>query len=246
VLFWDMVLRTLIVIKYSLARKVINRMDSKIGEAMLRLARVYMGLRVIREDIDSSNLPHHFLILSNHQSFLDIPVIYTSFPSINPRFVAKKSLGKGVPLISSLLRVEQHALINRQKDFAWAMKAIVNLAKRARRGYCPVIFPEGTRSKTGELGKLHSGAVRMILSTSPMPVLTVVIDGGYKLSSLKELVKYGIAYDLRIKQLKLYPTPKNKKEVLLLLQETREKMDKQLRIWREEEQKKVPAGTEKE
>jgi 1-acyl-sn-glycerol-3-phosphate acyltransferase len=58
-------------------------------------------------------MPDRCIVVSNHQSLLDIPILMHYFePDRRLLFVAKKELGNGIPLISSVLRVGGHALID--------------------------------------------------------------------------------------------------------------------------------------
>ena len=124
-------------------------------------------------------LPERFLILSNHQSLVDIAVLAYAFPRHNVRFVAKKELGRGVPGISFMLRNGGHALIDRRGSFRESQAKLIQLARFSRREpVCPAIFPEGTRSREGRVKKFHSAAVRTILAHHPLPAVSVAVRRG--------------------------------------------------------------------
>ena len=61
-----------------------------------------------------SELPENFIIISNHQSLLDIPVYMKFLKGRDLRFIAKDALGRHVPLVSEMLRAQQHCLIPRK------------------------------------------------------------------------------------------------------------------------------------
>jgi len=231
ILFWDILLHTLMAINRKLALKVINKKDSNIARMLFALAGKYVSFQLEKDLRLQKVLPKQFMIISNHQSIIDIAAIFYSFPENKPRFVAKRELAKGVPMISAILQAEKHAIINREKDFSKTMKELHRLATMADEGICPVIFPEGTRSKDGTLGDFHVGAVRKVLETRPMPVVSVALDGGYRLSHLKDFTNNIKKAIYRIKIMSLYEPVQGKKEINSMLQKIHEELDSQLKEW---------------
>ena len=100
------------------------------------------------------------------------------------------------------------------------------------------MFPEGTRSRSGNVGKFFTGAVRIILERAPMPVVSVAIDGGYRIATLARLLGEIQGTYYRIKPLTLYPAPRGKKEITELLEKVRNEIVEQVRVWREGDQKR--------
>jgi len=123
-----------------------------------------------------------YIIISNHQSMLDIPIFGGLLFSNFPKYVSKKSLASGIPSVSYNLRVGGNALIDRA-DRTQARQAIRALGERAQaRGVSAVIYPEGTRSRTGELGAFKPGGTITLLEAAPdLEVVAATIDGSWQM-----------------------------------------------------------------
>src|SRR5262249_1496083 len=92
-----------------------------------------------------------YIIVSNHQSMFDIPILGSLFFSNLPKYISKRSLGRWIPSVSYNLRRGGHVLIDRS-DAPAALEAIRALGRRVRNGdVSAMIFPEGTRARVGEL-----------------------------------------------------------------------------------------------
>lgn len=234
-LFWDMVLRCTTVLSYSAARKVINRKDWNIVAILITVCRVYMGIRVPRRIELPDDLPPVFLVVSNHQSLIDIAFLYYYFKGYKVRFAAKHDLARGVPLVSMVLRLQEHAMIRRDGNIAATMRELERLARSSKKGVCPVVFAEGTRSRTGEVLKFHAGAVRKILETVSLPVLTVALDGGYRVAATKDLTTNLQRMRYHVRALKLFSPPKDKSEINRILRESESLVRDQVTAWRVED-----------
>ena len=112
----------------------------------------------------NTNLPagSPVVIVSNHQSMWDIPPIVWHLRKYHPKFISKKSLGKGVPSVSYNLRHGGSILIDR-KNKEESIEKIENftryLLENNRAG---VIFAEGTRSKSNEIKAFKRGGLETL------------------------------------------------------------------------------------
>jgi 1-acyl-sn-glycerol-3-phosphate acyltransferase len=114
-----------------------------------------------------------YLVMSNHQSHYDIPVLYYVLGA-NLRMVAKIELFR-LPIFGGAIKQAGFIAIDRSNR----TKAIDSLAaaKQTLAGGTNVwIAPEGTRSKTGELGPFKKGGFVLALETG-WPILPVSIQG---------------------------------------------------------------------
>ena len=99
-----------------------------------------------------------FCFVSNHTSLLDVLLILGKL-RVNMGFIAKIEL-LFVPFLNVLIAMIHSVFINR-RQLRKSVKAIRKATKRIRKGYSMGIFPEGTRSKTGEIGYFKHGSFRM-------------------------------------------------------------------------------------
>lgn len=102
----------------------------------------------ITEEIPK-NVP--LILVANHQSLYDIPPIIWYLRAYAPKFIGKKELGRGLPSISINLRHNGSLLIDRKKP-AQALQSLKDFGQKAKENnHMVVIYPEGTRSRDGEL-----------------------------------------------------------------------------------------------
>lgn len=131
------------------------------------------GVRVDAEGLE--NLPEKgpYILMANHQSHADVPILFSSLPII-PGFLAKKELGK-IPFLAMALRAGGHVLIDRG-DRGSAMRALKDAANEIRSGKTLAIFPEGTRGAEDRLGPFKRGAF-LIAKKAGVPVIPIGILG---------------------------------------------------------------------
>lgn len=129
------------------------------------------------------------LILMNHQSVLDIPLVVASLESGYPRIVTRKRYLRWIPLISHMVRLYQYPVVNPAANPGETRKMLTDLAHAARDTDVPlVVFPEGTRSRDGEIGAFMTTGLRLILRQRPWTVYVVVADGFWQRAKLKDFL----------------------------------------------------------
>lgn len=126
-----------------------------------------------------------YVIVSNHQSLFDIAIIGGLLFSNLPKYVAKAELGRWIPSVSLNLTHGGHALVDR-RNRSQAIEAIADLGRSVqRRNRSAVIFPEGTRSRDGALGRFRrAGAGALLAAADRLPVVPVAIQGSWHLNRL--------------------------------------------------------------
>lgn len=179
------------------------------------------------------NLPDQFLIISNHQSLLDIPCYMNFFRDKELRFVAKDILERHIPLVSEMLRAQKHCMIPRKGSPMEAMKIVEKFGKRViERNQIPVLFPEGTRTRNGNVGKFYSAGFRKLNESANLPIVACALDGGYQIRDLRHIMSNLKNGCYRVKVMKVFDPPKTKDEEVYVLEESRRLIQEQLNQWR--------------
>jgi 1-acyl-sn-glycerol-3-phosphate acyltransferase len=115
-----------------------------------------------------------YIYMSNHQSHLDIPVLYATLPSPTIRMLAKKELFE-IPLWGRGLRAAEFIEVDRSNHVR-ALQSIERAAELVHEGVSIYLAPEGTRSRDGQIGKLKKGGFHLARDTRT-PIVPVAIRG---------------------------------------------------------------------
>jgi len=122
-----------------------------------------------REKIDRKQA---YVIIPNHQSMLDI--VFFNMLHHRLRWVSKIEIFK-VPLVGTEMRMVKYIELERGNKSS-VIRMMEKCMESLREGISIVIFPEGTRSLTGAIGKFKSGAFQLAIRADK-PLLPVLIDG---------------------------------------------------------------------
>ena len=130
-----------------------------------------------------SKIPKNFplIFVSNHQSTYDVSPIIWNLREFHPKFVSKKELGKGIPSISYNLKKGGSVLIDRNGE-----KGVLDQIKKfgeniEKNKWSAVIFPEGTRSKDGNMKNFHHGGLNTLIHSIPSAyIIPLSINNSWK------------------------------------------------------------------
>jgi 1-acyl-sn-glycerol-3-phosphate acyltransferase len=129
------------------------------------------GVEVEAHGVERLDRSSSYLFAANHQSIYDIPILFWTLP-LQLRILAKVSLGR-FPFLGWHLARTGHVLVDRKKPG-------VELFRRVRAllhaGVSLTVFPEGTRSADGRLGRFKGGIFLMAIEAG-LPIVPVAIDG---------------------------------------------------------------------
>jgi 1-acyl-sn-glycerol-3-phosphate acyltransferase len=135
------------------------------------------GTPVLVEGLE--NIPHNQPVMyaSNHSSMFDIWALFATLPD-SVRFVAKRELFK-IPLLGRAMRAAGHIPIDRVARKR-AFEAYDEAARTIKRGVTPVVFPEGTRSRTGELLPFKNAPFGLAIAAQ-VPVIPIYVHNTFEI-----------------------------------------------------------------
>jgi 1-acyl-sn-glycerol-3-phosphate acyltransferase len=162
------------------------------------------------------------LILMNHQSLLDI-VTATLMAGPNvPAFVTRIRYARGIPVISTCIRLLGCPVIDPKRDPRGALGVLRDQALSLDKGV--LIFPEGHRSRDGEVRAFKTAGAQTILAARPMPVALLVTDGFWTSRRLADFVFDCGSLRGRTEVLGPFPCPEQPEDVAAFLDEMRKRM----------------------
>lgn len=147
-----------------------GRWFRRIGSMPTRLTPIWRISIEGAEQVENPRNP--YVVVSNHQSLVDIPVI--SRLPWEMKWVAKKELFD-IPLIGWLMTWAGDIAVDRSNKRSRA-KVLIDAAAYIRQNCSVMFFPEGTRSEDGTLGEFNAGAFHLAIKEG-VPILPLAIEG---------------------------------------------------------------------
>lgn len=137
--------------------------------AWLILATTGVHVRVVGgERLDRGQT---YVFVANHQSIYDIPIVFASLP-FQLRIIAKDSLAR-FPVLGWHLRRTGHLLVDRRKAGTTLFKSVAALM---RNRLSLIVFPEGTRSVDGRVGRFKGGVFLLAIEAG-VPIVPLSVTG---------------------------------------------------------------------
>jgi len=131
-----------------------------------------------------------YVVVSNHQSFADIPII-SNLPW-EMKWMAKMELFK-LPVVGWMLRMAGDIPVNRQSGRSGA-QALLKVKEYLQQKCSVFIFPEGTRSPDGRIGPFNDGAFHIAVREQ-VAILPIVVEGS-RYCLPKRSWRFGPAQDI--------------------------------------------------
>ncbi|MES2592683.1 MAG: lysophospholipid acyltransferase family protein [Bacteroidota bacterium] len=173
--FLFLIVNTLIfsLIAILISTLISQKVGAYCGTAWARFNSFFTPMIVDVSGMENMKKNTSYIIVPNHQSYYDIFVIY-GWLSSQIRWVMKKELRK-VPGFGLCCEIMGHIYIDRSSTQS-AIESLKTVKQKLSNGSSVVIFPEGTRTTTGELGPFKKGAFRLAFDVG-LPILPVTIIG---------------------------------------------------------------------
>jgi 1-acyl-sn-glycerol-3-phosphate acyltransferase len=135
------------------------------------------GTPVLAEGLDNIPRDQPVMYASNHSSMFDIWALFATLPG-SVRFVAKRELFR-IPLLGRAMLSVGHVPIDRTARKR-AFEAYDEAARRIRGGTSVVVFPEGTRSRTGELLPFKNAPFGLAIAAQ-VPIVPVYVHHTFEI-----------------------------------------------------------------
>jgi 1-acyl-sn-glycerol-3-phosphate acyltransferase len=197
-----------------------GRLEHRIARGWARASVACSLSRV--QVLGIENLPAETAVYaSNHTSYMDTPVVFSSLP-FQFRILAKKELF-GLPFIGWYLTRSGQLPIDTANPRA-TLSSFAAAVRTLRAGLSVFVFPEGARTPTGELRDLQAGAAYLALRAQ-VPIVPIALIGVYDLLPIHTLHFYPAPDGTPIKLIFGPPIPttgRSPRESELLTQELRD------------------------
>lgn len=131
------------------------------------------GVEFIVEGKEKVPTDEPVIYTPNHAGLFDIPAVILGAPAV-PIFMAKKEIAS-FPIIKDWMWVMDCVFVDR-KNKSKARSSLHDAIEMVKKGRSIVVFPEGTRSKNGELGKFKGGAMKIAMETGAK-IVPVYLEG---------------------------------------------------------------------
>jgi 1-acyl-sn-glycerol-3-phosphate acyltransferase len=150
------------------------------GNLVLDLARLwsrsilwFAGVKVTVEWRGKLAPGQPYVFMANHLSAVDIWALFAALP-VRVRMIAKKQLGS-IPIFGWAMRAGRFIFVDRANAAA-ARRSIEEAGRRIRGGDCVLLFPEGTRSRTGVMAPFKKGGFHLAISAG-VPIVPLALVG---------------------------------------------------------------------
>ncbi len=232
--------RPLGLVSRRLRREFFQRIATKWGRRLVAWTKLAARVRLEVEGAAPAD-EGPLVVVSNHQSHVDTPVLYSLFPRARLRFIVKRELKWGIPNVSPAVRYGGAAFVSRKAMDRTQFEAVRRLGEEiVADGSAAVVFPEGTRSRDGELGKFHAaGLVELLRGAGPqgaanLRVVPVSIDGTWRAATLGGIFRElpGATVRVRIGEPLPAPSPEDDKPARELVARIRDDCVATLAHWR--------------
>lgn len=169
-----------------------------------------------RENIDRNT---SYVFVANHQGPMDIFLIY-GYLGRNFKWMMKKALRK-IPLVGYACEKARHIFVD--KSGAKKIQGTIEQARSTLQGGTSlVVFPEGSRTFTGHMGKFRKGAF-VLADDLQLPVVPITIDGSFDVLTRMESINFVHRHRMRLIIHKpIYPTSHSPEDIQQTMQQAYE------------------------
>jgi len=168
-------------------RRIIGGWFYFLGNATLAMARAIVGVRVVRR----GRLPaESCVVVMNHQSLLDVPLAASSVRGTQIVIPTRDRYRRWIPGVSPIGRLSGFPYLSQRAQASRAeISSLTKAAEDCERGETTlVIYPEGHRTRDGQVEPFMKNGLRLILKRTTRPVYLLVSDNMWRSRTLSDMV----------------------------------------------------------
>jgi 1-acyl-sn-glycerol-3-phosphate acyltransferase len=173
------------------------------------------------------------VVIMNHQSVLDIPPIIYIIKKRLPRFVIRKKYTQGVPTVSQATRFIDCIPVDPKVERTAAVLALRRVSREGL-SHPVLVYPEGHRSRDGEILPFRPAGLLALLAEKPVPVWIIVNDGLWRLRTLRDTLFALGTVRCRLKAIGPVMSPGNPDDIPAFIEEQRQVLIRELAKMRAE------------
>lgn len=170
----------ILMIPFGIAVLISNLFGKNVRDSLVKLFmdfcffgfKVLSGTKVTYKGLEKLPKDGPVLYVANHQSFFDVILVSPKLPKLTS-YVCKKSFEK-IPVFSQIMKLSYTLFLDRD-DIKQGLKIILQAIEYIKSGISVFIFPEGTRSKTGEMNDFKEGSMKVSTKTG-CPIVPIAIS----------------------------------------------------------------------
>ena len=200
--------------------RVLGGWQRWIAGTLIGLIRILGGARF--EPFPTIPSDPGVLVLMNHQSLLDIPIVVRCFQRGYSRIVTRERYARGVPFVSRMIKLYDYPVVDSKGGMKRQLEMLRSGARDPRGPI--VVYPEGTRSRDGALFPFRRGAVDTLLRHRKWNVYLVAADGTLPCGRLKDMLGGVDTVHCRVSVSGPFDTPSDPHEISSWLEEMEGRM----------------------
>jgi len=167
------------------------------------------------------------VVIMNHQSLLDIPPLIYILKQRLPRFVVRAKYASGILTVSQAIRFIDCIPVDPKRERAGAVLAMRKAAREGL-GHAVLVYPEGHRSRDGEILPFRPAGLIAILQERPLPVWIIVNDGLWRLRTLGDTLFALGTVRCRMRAIGPVMSPENPDDLSAFIEERRQILIREL------------------
>ncbi|MCH7933554.1 MAG: 1-acyl-sn-glycerol-3-phosphate acyltransferase [Gemmatimonadetes bacterium] len=204
----------------ALKERVLAAWQRGLARTMIGLTRVVGGGKF--EPFPTIPSVAGVLVLMNHQSLLDVPIVARTLEHGYSRIVTRKRYARGVPLISRMIKLYEYPVVDPTGPLREQLEMLRSVARDPRVPI--VVYPEGTRSRDGALLPFRRAAVDTLLRHRQWKVYLLTSDGTLPCGRLRDMLNGVDSVHCRVSVNGPFDTPLNPQEISSWLEEMEGRM----------------------